>query len=198
MTTRAGARNGIQRPSGGPQAKARRLPPFGGALRAINFSRLALLRLVCNPVSDQRERRFDNRAGARNGIQRPSGGPQAKARRLPPCGGALRAIKFSRLALLRLVCNPVSDQRERRFGNRAGARNGIQRPRRGNDPPIPRRVATVSILPRRFSSDNAARFGKGVFSKFDFGGNLHACQACAITERALVDGRYGIGNHHAC
>ena len=111
-----------------PQAKARRLPPCGGALRAINFSRLPSLRLVCNPVSDQRERRFDNRAGARNGIQRPNAGPQAKARRLPPCGGALRAIKFSRLASLRLVCNPVSDQRERRFENRAGARNGIQRP----------------------------------------------------------------------
>ena len=134
------------------------------------------------------------RAGARNGIQRPNAGPQAKARRLPPYGGALRAIKFSRLASLRLVCNPVSDQRERRFDNRAGARNGIQRPRRGNDPPIPRRVATVSILPRRFSSDNAARFGKGVFSKFDFGGDLNACQACALTERALADGRYGIRN----
>ena len=77
-----------------PQAKARRLPPFGGALRAINFSRLASLRLVCNPASDQRKRVFTNRAAARTGMKRPG----------------------------------VSDQRERRFTNRAGARTGIQRP----------------------------------------------------------------------
>ena len=62
-----------------PQAKARRLPPYGGALRAINFSRLASLRLVCYPVSDQRERRFTKRAGARNGFQRPSGGASRDA-----------------------------------------------------------------------------------------------------------------------
>ena len=57
-----------------------------------------------------------------------------------------------------------------------------------------RQVVFVCFLPRRLlSSNNAARFGKGVF-EFDVGGDLNACQACAHTERALADGRYGIRN----
>ena len=53
-------------------------------------------------------------------------------------GAALRAGKFrcltarGRARYARMgVCNPASDQRERRFANRAVARNGIQRPNVG-------------------------------------------------------------------
>ena len=100
-----------------PQAKARRLPPFGGALRAINFSRLASLRLVCNPASDQRKRVFTNRAAARTGMKRPSVSDQLE-----------RGFTNRAAARTGMKRPGVSDQRERRFTNRAGARTGIQRP----------------------------------------------------------------------
>ena len=52
----------------------------GARVRAENFAayrregHAAREWRVCNTVSDQRERRFTNRAGARNGIQRPNVG----------------------------------------------------------------------------------------------------------------------------
>ena len=72
---------------------------------------------VCNPASDQRERRSPNRAAARNGIQRPNVGDQ-RERRSPNRAGARTGIQRPN----------VGDQRERRSPNRAGARTGMKRP----------------------------------------------------------------------